>query len=370
MLRLAALLIALAAPASAQNTAAQAAQDAKDRLEAAAEQLAAAGGGRDRVRALTATVKAYEEGLIAMRDGLRRATIREQAIAASLDAKGVEVGQLLGVLQATAQTSGPVSLLHPNGAIGTARAGMIAADVTPALQAQVTQLRLQLEEVALLRELQDNAADTLAAGLEGAQEARARLSEAISERTDLPERFANDPVQTALLIASTDTLDSFASGLNETFGDLPGATDGMAAKGTLDLPVQGQVLRGYNAPDAAGVVRPGVIIAARPQALVTTPIAATVLFVGPLLDYDNVVVLEPAADVLIVLAGLAEVYGTAGQVLPDGSPIGLMGGEMPNVDAVLIENVDTNPVAATQTLYLEVREGQSPVDPATWFVLD
>jgi len=202
MLRLAALLIAFALPAAAQDSAAQAAQAAKDRLEAAAVQLADATGRRDRVRALTETVKAYEDGLIAMRDGLRRATIREQTIAASLDSKSVEVGQLLGVLQATAQTSGPVSLLHPNGAIGTARAGMIAADVTPALQAQVTELRLQLEEIALLRELQGSAADTLAAGLQGAQEARARLSEAISERTDLPTRFVDDPVQTALLVAS------------------------------------------------------------------------------------------------------------------------------------------------------------------------
>jgi septal ring factor EnvC (AmiA/AmiB activator) len=370
MLRLAALLIVLATPAVAQETAAQAAQAARDKLEAAAAQLAAAGGGRDRVRALTATVKAYENGLIAMRDGLRRATIREQAIAATLDAKSVEVSQLLGVLQSTAQTSGPVSLLHPNGALGTARAGMIAADVTPALQAQVDALRLQLEEVALLRDLQGSAADTLAAGLKGAQEARAKLSEAISERTDLPQRFADDPIQTALLIASTETLDDFAGGLVESFGDLPGATDGLGAKGTLELPVQGQVLRGYNTADAAGIVRPGIIIATRPQALVTTPTPATVLFVGPLLDYDNVVVLEPAADVLMVIAGLGAVYGSVGQVLPKGAPIGLMGGEMPGVDVLLIENEGASLIAATQTLYLEVREGQSPIDPATWFVLD
>lgn len=370
MLRLAALLIALACPAFAQETPVQAAQAAKEKLETAAALLAQAGSGRDQVRALTATVKAYEDALIAMRDGLRRAIIREQAIAATLDAKSVEVGQLLGVLQATAQTSGPVSLLHPNGALGTARAGMIAADVTPALQAQVNELRLQLEEVALLRALQDGAAETLTAGLEGAQEARSQLSEAISQRTGLPQRFADDPVQTALLIASTETLDDFASGLSEAFGAEPGAADGLDAKGTLALPVQGQLLRGFNAPDAAGIVRPGIIVSTRPQALVTTPVAATVLFVGPLLDYGNVVVLEPGADVLIILAGLGEVYGIAGQVLPADAPVALMGGEVPNVNAVLIENVDASTVAATETLYLEVREGQSPVDPATWFVLD
>ncbi|SEW45958.1 Septal ring factor EnvC, activator of murein hydrolases AmiA and AmiB [Cognatiyoonia koreensis] len=370
MLRLAACLFCLATPTSAQDSAGAAAQAAADRLEAASVQLSKAGGARDRVRALTATVRAYEDGLAAMRDGLRRAAIREQTLRATLDAKSTEVGQLLGVLQATGQTSGPLSLLHPNGALGTARAGMIAADVTPALQAEVNTLRAQLEEVALLRSLQESAAETLEQGLAGAQEARSALSEAISDRTDLPRRFTDDPIQTALLIASTETLDGFASGLTDAFLNQPGGTDARAAKGSLALPVQGQVLRGFNAADAAGITRPGVILATRPRALVTTPVPATLLFQGPLLEYGNVVIVEPAPDVLFVFGGLAEVYGTVGQVLPADAPIGLMGGEAPSVNVILTENDATTPTAASETLYLEVREGQSPVDPATWFVLD
>lgn len=370
-MRLLALLLCIcAAPLAAQQSAGQAAQAAADQLEAASVQLTQASGRRDRVRALTATVKAYEAGLVAMRDGLRRAAIREQAIQNLLDTKSTEVGQLLGVLQATGQTAGPLSLLHPNGALGTARAGMIAAEVTPALQSEVDALRAQLQEVALLRSLQASAADTLEAGLIGAQTARSELSAAISDRTDLPRRFEEDPTQTALLIASTETLDGFASGLSDSFADLPGGTNAIASKGALPLPVQAQLLRNFNAPDAAGVVRPGVILATRPRALVTTPTPATLLFQGPLLDFGNVVILEPAPDVLIVLGGLAEVFGNVGQVLPADAPVGLMGGVAPSVDGILTENEGSNAPAATETLYLEVREGQSPVDPATWFVLD
>ncbi|MEJ6399252.1 murein hydrolase activator EnvC family protein [Yoonia sp. 208BN28-4] len=375
MMRLAALLLCLATPATSQDTAAAIAQAAADRLENAGEQLARAQGARNRVAALTETVQAYEDGLVAMRDGLRRAAIRQSTLETDLQNKSAEVSRLLGVLQSMGRAPTPLLLLHPTGPTGTARSGMMVADVTPAIQAEADALRAQLEEVALLRTLQQSATQTLQDGLEGAQAARAALSTAVQERTDLPRRFTDDGVQTALLLASTDTLDSFAAGLSDALlSDVAPAADPAAVKGDLSLPVQGQLLRRYNAEDAAGVARPGIIIAARPRAIVTSPVPATILFRGPLLDYGNVVIIEPAADVLFVIAGLAEVYGEAGQVIPAGAPLGLLGGDQPAADAILTGSDGNSAVIASggqsQTLYLEVREGQSPVDPATWFALE
>ena len=169
------------------------------------------------------------------------------------------------------------------------------------------------------------------------------------------------------MLASTETLTGFASGLSDSFVRYTVPVDAKSQKGNLSLPVQGQVIRRFNAPDAAGIRRPGVILAARPRALVTTPAAATILFRGPLLDYGNVIILEPAADVLFVIAGLQEMFGEVGQVIPQGSPIGLLGGD---ANAILTKReVDFGGVAS-QTLYLEVREGQSSVNPTDWFVLN
>jgi len=359
-----------AGSASAQDDPGADAQAAAARLQAASALLQQAEDRRDRVAALTETVQAYESGLIAMRDGLRRAAIRQRSLEDQLAAKSTEVARLLGVLQSMGRAPAPLLLLHPSGPVGTARTGMMAASVTPALQTEVETLRLQLDEVNLLRRLQEEATSILSQGLEGAQTARSLLSEAISNRTDLPQRFSEDAVQTAVLVASTSTLTEFAQGMTEAFlteGTAPGP---LQDKGALPLPVQGQVLRRFNAPDAAGVARPGVILAARPRALVPTPTAATVLFRGPLLDYGNVVILEPDANVLFVIAGLAEVFGEAGQILPAGAPLGLMGGEQPDVDAILTDSDGSGGGQATQTLYLEVRDGQTPQDPAEWFALE
>ncbi len=369
MIRLAFVFLVCASMATAQS-AGDAAVAAADRLAKAAESLNAATSASDRVSALTETVRAYEDGLVAMREGLRRAAIRETVVSAELAAKSDEVGRLLGVLQTMGRAPTPLLMLHPSGPVGTARSGMLIADVTPAIQEEVADLRLQLEEVATLRALQQNAAATLQQGLDGAQAARTALSQAVSERTDLPLRFTEDPIQTALLLASTETLEAFSTGLIDAFITNDSPVDAATQKGGLSLPVQGQILRRFDAADAAGIRRPGIIIAARPRALVTAPVAATVLFRGPLLDYGNVIILEPAADVLFVIAGLEEVYGEAGQVIPQGSPIGLLGGDVPNANGKLSQSGSNTGGTATQTLYLEVREGQSPVDPADWFVLD
>lgn len=368
-MRILAIILTLWSTVASAQTPGEAALAAADRLNAAGNSLAAAGGARDRVSALTETVRAYEDGLLAMRDGLRRAAIRQTTLETTLASKSEEIGRLLGVLQTMGRAPAPLLLLHPSGPTGTARGGMMVADVAPAIQSEVATLRAQLEEIALLRGLQENAAQTLQDGLNGAQQARSALSIAISERTDLPQRFTEDPVQTALLLASTETLSAFATGLSDNIARDTVPVDAAASKGELPLPVQGQLLRNFNAPDAAGITRPGVIIAARPRAMVTAPAAATILFRGPLLDYGNVIILEPAADVLFIIAGLAEVFGEAGQVVPQGSPIGLLGGNAPDANAILTQSeLDTGGVAS-QTLYLEVREGQSPVNPTDWFAL-
>jgi septal ring factor EnvC (AmiA/AmiB activator) len=373
ILRAALLAIMLAAPAHAQgeNDAAAQARAAVAMLEQAAGKLAAADGARDRVSALTETIQAFETGLAAMRTGLRQAAIREAQLSALLAARDNEVGQLLAVLQSIG-TDNPTALLHPQGPTGTARAGLLLAELTPALNQRAAQLRRDLEDVQTLRTLQTDAEVRLRASLTEVQTARAALNQAMADRTDLPRRFSEDPVSTAILIASSETLDGFASGLSQivTEEDLsveaPATIDGSI--GDLPLPVQSLVLRGMNEADAAGVKRPGLLLATRPRAIVTSPTAATIRYQGPLLDFGNVMILEPRADTLFVLAGLETVYGKIGQVIAAGTPIGLMGGTQDSGE--LSTDGDGSGAARSETLYMEVRQDNVPQDPESWFRTD
>ncbi len=376
LLLAACLALLLAGGARADLGPAQTAKRAAQQLGAARIALRQAEGARDRVAALTQTIRAYEEGLRAMREGLRRAAMRERAIRAEFDARSEEIQRLLATLETMEATPKPVLLLHPSGPLGTARAGMLLSQLTPALQEKAEGLRARLKEVALLRRVSAAFSRKLRSGLSEVQKARTDLSQAISQRTDLPRRFSEDPVKTALLLESSKTLEAFARNLARIHEDNTGDATGpalppfAARKGALALPVAGTILRRYNEADAAGIRRPGLLIATRPLAIVTTPAAATIRYRGPLLDYGNVIVLEPAEGYLLILAGLNQVFGEVGQVLNAGDPVGLMGGAAPDVSEFLTLQGKGAGAGRSETLYMELRKGQKPVDPTAWFALN
>lgn len=364
-------LCALGSAAVAQSeNPALTAQRAAQMLERAALTMAEADGARDRVDALTETIRAYEEGLSALREGMRRAAIREQSITVVFEAEQDRLGRLLGVLQSMQAAPAPLLLIHPGGPVGTARSGMIVSEVTPAVAAEAMELRRQLEELALLRAVQEGAEDQLSEGLIGVQDARVALSQAMAERRTLPPRFASDTDALLELTQSAETLDSFATAIRalDLMGDastrLPAFTD---QRGQLPLPVRGRTLRGFNQSDAAGVTRPGLILATESRALVSAPWHATVRYAGPLLDYGNVIILEPQGDHLLILAGLGELFVRAGDLLASGDPVGLMGGEAPNREELIISDTVASGGDLPETLYMELREAGEPVDPTPWF---
>ena len=364
-LRAAVLTLALtfAAPLAAQGVAEQATTAATD-LQAAVAALEAATEARDRVAALTQTIRAYETGLAALREALRQASLRETALTLQFNAQRDRIAQLVGVLSQLEAEPGPLQLLHPTGPLGTARSGMILADVTPALQAEAARLRGELQELRDLRALQVAAGETLARGLNVAQTARTALSQAISDRTELPRRFTEDPDVLRGLLESADTLGAFAAGLAPDEAD---AEDFASAKGRLTLPVLGSVLLRPDEADAAGVRRPGLTLSVRPRSLVTAPWPATIRYRGPLLDYGNVMILEPGGGYLLILAGLGTVYGEVGEVVAQGAPLGLMGGAEPELADILAASEEGGGARETETLYLELRQGAEPVNPEDWF---
>ena len=340
------------------------AQQASNDLQLAVAALQEAETAKDRVSALTQTIRAYEDGLAALREALRQAHLRQATLELQFQAKRDRVAQLLAVLSQMESRPGPLLLLHPSGPLGTVRSGMLLADVTPALQAEAETLKRDLMEMHDLRSLQEAAGQTLASGLEAAHTARTALSQAVSDRTELPTRFTEDPESLRGLLESADTLEAFAAGLalDQSVGH-----SFLSAKGTLPLPALGSLLLRPYETDPVGVRRPGFSLAVSPGALVTTPWPATIRYSGPLLEYGTVMVLEPGDGFLLILAGMEQVFGSVGQVIGANAPIGLMGGKVPGVAEFIAAAEDGGGARETETLYIELRQGAEPIDPLDWF---
>jgi murein hydrolase activator len=364
---LAALLsLALAQPAMADP--AETARIAALQLLDAVEGLAMARTARDQVTALTRTIAAHETGLEALRIGLREVTLREAVIAQVFDAQSETVARLLSAMMAVQRVEGPALLLHPAGPLGTARAGMLIADLAPAMQAEADRMAALLSELRDLRALRGDAMQTLSDALTSLQEARAELGQAIAERRTPPPPIGQDEARLLALLASAQTLETLSAGL----ASIP-ALDGVGpsgfaqARGDLPLPARATVLRRAGEADAAGTVRPGLVLATEPGALVTAPWDGTLRYRGPLLDYGNVILLEPDEGYLILIAGLETVYPRPGEIVVAGGPLGLMpGGVDPGT-----EFAARTPASAGRSLslYVELRYRGQTIDPADWFDL-
>ena len=362
------------APTPAEAAGAQAAQ-AAEALRSAIGRLDKALSADDQVVALGDVIRAYELGQAALRDSLRRAALREAQVRAEFDQESARLSRVIGVMTAMQKSPETLMLLHPAGASATAQSGMVLSAITPALQAEADRLRVGLDEIKTVRQIQQSAADTLAQGVAQVQEARRLLASAVTDRSQIPTRFGENPAELTALLQSADTLDAFASGIAAMEQDIGAPmADFEAAQGSLPLPAMGEVLLGFSQPDENGIKRPGLTLGTAPAALVTSPWPATIRYRGPLLDYGNVMIVEPSRGYLLIVAGLAQVFGEPGDVLAAGEPLGLMGGqEGPAAEfgAAFVESAASGAAPKSmQRLYVELRKGKETLDPAEWFVMN
>ncbi|WP_242649910.1 murein hydrolase activator EnvC family protein [Yoonia litorea] len=336
-------------------------RDAIAALNNAQEQLQRADTAEDRIAALTGAVLAFEAGLKMIRAAERDVGLQEIALSEDLAAQEARIADLVAMLTTISRSSEAVRQAHPGGPLASIRAGMLLADIAPVLEAEAAEVAGMLQSQQELRAEQREVSERLQSGLDQITAARRSLALAMDADQSLPFSFEDNDAEVAALAQSAENLAAFADRLAQT---RPDPVQVLEPAGNLPLPVAGIILP----TDGSG--RPGVRIAAPPRALVTTPVAATVLFDGPLLDYGNIVILEPAPDVLFVIAGLEEVLASAGQILPADAPLGLLPDKQTYDDGILTENLGLAVGQRAQSLYLEVREGQSAVQTDRWFALE
>ena len=338
-------------------------------LDLATANLKKAKNAKKRIKSLSQAIQSYEETLALLRISVRDLTLQQSQVQSVLDQSENEIMQLLGVLAAVQQTPIAGQILHPSGPLATARSGMIISEIIPILQENVDQIKDQVMVLEQLSETQFKAQASLQTGLLELQKAHSNLGRAIANREDAPKRFTADPEKLKILIKASNDLETFAASvqsiaLDEPSVSLPSVRD---RKGNLKLPVRGKILRKFNEADASGVKRSGIILATDPKAIVISPTAATIRYLGPLLDYGKVAILEPQNGLLFVFAGMDTLYGEIGQVIPALSPIGLMPSESSKVDKIFKAQTNIYAGKLSETLYVEVRSGAQTENPLEWF---
>lgn len=123
-----------------------------------------------------------------------------------------------------------------------------------------------------------------------------------------------------------------------------------ALKGRLDLPVRGRIASHFG--EKLGRHDPnGIVLRTAQEAIVTAPHDAIVRFAGPFRHYGGLLILDFGDGYHLLVAGVSGIDVVAGQWLLAGEPVGRMSG---------------GAEAGGNELYLELRRGGSPIDPAPW----
>ncbi|MFV0475950.1 MAG: murein hydrolase activator EnvC family protein, partial [Pikeienuella sp.] len=173
----------------------------------------------------------------------------------------------------------------------------------------------------------------------------------------------------AALARNAATLRALAAALPERAVREAPAPSFRAARGALIPPVEGRLARRFGETGAGGPLE-GVEISAPAYAEVYAPWRGVVRFAAPFGEDGVVIMLEPEPDVLMIFAGLAVAMVAPGEVVMAGEPIGALGGPAPAAEEFLLAAVTPVEALERETLYMEVRRGGAPADPANWFAFD
>ena len=118
--------------------------------------------------------------------------------------------------------------------------------------------------------------------------------------------------------------------------------------GRLFSPVAGPVLRIFGSPGDGGPAA-GITYNTQAGATVFSPCRGRVSFAAPFRSYGRLVILECGGGTDVVLAGLGSLTVSPGRRLRAGQTVGRMGRQ-----------------SGQPSLYLELRRGGQPIDPAPY----
>ncbi len=375
--RLAALALAvavlgpggLAAP-RAHEAAVSRIEEARALLEEARTALSGAEGAAARRAARGVAVQANEAALAALRGGLRSLAAEDRRLTDALEAERARLSALLGALQSLARAPRSALLAHPDGALAAARSGLLIADLAPRIRAEMAEATRQLDALRAVRLGQEIARAEARGALASLQALRAEAEQSrrrsrSAATAELRRALARQAEEAA---ARAQDLDDLAATLRASLPEPVGAGRFSDNRGRIRRPVAGRVTGSFGGVDPWGRTGQGIAFTAPAYAAVTAPWDGTIRYAGPLIDYGEVVILEPEEDWLVVLAGLGRTERRVGETVLAGERLGDLGGPLPSSEEFLLEASGAVPQVETSELYVEIRHAGTAVDPAPWFV--
>lgn len=327
------------------------------------------------------------EDMAARLEGLQR---RRQKVLESLNARRGLLMEVLGALERMGLNPPPAILVRPEDALASVRSAILLGAVVPEMHKETEKLVAdlgQLTRVTASIETERNRLEKTVARqlvekrrlnllLEKKSKMQAETEASMAEERRKAEEFAATARNLQDLIES---LESEIASLQKKIEENRRAQEREAAsavpdtnrlatalpfgerRGSVALPVVGEFGLRFGENDGTGGTLMGDILRTQSGAIVTAPADGTVLYAGPFRSYGQLLILDAGDGYHIVLAGMERISVSLGQSVMAGEPVGTMGETRVASIAALGDG------EAAPELYVEIRKGGKPVDPAPWW---
>jgi septal ring factor EnvC (AmiA/AmiB activator) len=267
-----------------------------------------------------------------------------------------QLARLLGALQLYRRDPPPALLVSPKSATDAVNAAILIKAITPELERRAKAFAAEAKQLQTLRRSVVLANGALFAAQSDVADRRLEIERLIAEKTALQTRLDAgadaDDADVKRLAAEARSLGQLVTGL-----DVRDSDAGQAAELRLTAPTPGPPVRRFNDPSPVHGRSEGWSWATAPGAVVLSPTGGRIDYAGPLKGWGLVLILRVSGGYHLVLAGLDAANAKIGSEVSAGEPIGRM---------ARASTMSKDKAPPLPELYLEVRKGETPVDPARW----
>ena len=281
----------------------------------------------------------------------------EAELKAGIGANQRSLTHLLAALQSYQRDPPPALLVSPRSAKDAVNAAILMRAITPELQRRATRFADEGRRLnALRRDILIADGEFLGAEHDVADR-RADMDALAEEKARIEERAYPSSAPDAVTARRVGTLAGSVDELVKGIATPASAPGSAAEPGGLKLaaPVPGAPVRRFADDFPPHGKSQGWSWAAPAGSTVVSPAAGRVAYAGPLKGWGFVVILRSPAGYHLVLAGLDRMSAHVGGEVAAGEPVGRIA--RPAATGL-------GRPSATSELYMEVRHGAEPVDPA------
>lgn len=323
---------------------------------------------RDKLVAVTASIRKNEASLKDTEQRIQQSSIREQEITSRLEKDYGSISNTILALERMRRVPPELMIVRPGAPIEAAQTSMLLKNLIPALGHRADALARDLSELEKIQQqLEKDKAALVQAKAELDKQYPAMqklLQQRESSFKSANAAYRASAARAEQMAAEAQSLAELVQRLEEDptptqidkpkpkKSPKPSRAARAAGRGAI-LPVNGPLLARFGDYDEMGSEILGLKIKAPSKAIVVTPMDGTVKYSGTFRNYGQIVIVEHKSGLHSLVAGMSTTDVSTGQSLKSGEPIGYM------------------PSASSQdgplTLYYELRQNGDPVDPSSLF---